>query len=671
VQTLNDVSGRVLTACEERTIPHPSSEQTVLFPDASRTERPANRSERLRPKVSTRANLVLEPRISAGLEDSRSVVFLDVETTGLSWFYDEITLVGWAHDGTYRVHVAGEDPADLLSVLADARALVTFNGTLFDLKFLKKTFGEISLPPVHIDLRYLAKRVGLTGGQKLIEVELGIRARAGVEDLDGAAAVLLWHEFVRGDLSALHRLVDYNRRDVLAMCMILDRVVDRLDIQQDLWLKHSRFESWAGPALEQGLPQHLAHKAKSRLKARTFPSLFEGTPAEDAKIVGIDLTGSEKRASGFCVLSGNAALTSTVNSDAEMLARVLKERPNLISIDSPLSLPEGRIRVSDDDPGRAEFGIMRRCERELKRRGINVYPSLLPSMQGLTQRGIALAQTFRGLGIPVIESYPGAAQDIMGIPRKGAGEKYLKQGLVEFGIVGPFETEAVSHDELDAITSAVVGSFFLSGQFEALRGPTEGALVIPDLKSSGSAGLVIGISGRICAGKTTAARLLEQRGFAYTRFSLVIDDEIRSRGEVADRETRQRVGTEIHTNKGQRWLCERVLDRVPGQSFIVIDGLRFPEDHAFFVEQFGSQFVHLHLNAPDAVRERRYTESSQGELPFRDADRQPVEAEIDRLSSLATATLGNFGTISELENAVVRFAGEHCHQELPCPSPSS
>jgi predicted nuclease with RNAse H fold/dephospho-CoA kinase len=447
--------------------------------------------------------------------------------------------------------------------------------------------------------------------------------------------------------------------------------VDRLDVQRDLWLKHAKFEDWAGPALEQNLPQHSVHQTKSRLRARTFTSLFKDTPAESAKIIGIDLTGSEKRASGFCVLSGNVALTSAVNSDDEMLTRILHERPDLISIDSPLSLPEGRIRVGDDDPGRAEFGIMRRCERELKRRGINVYPSLLPSMQGLTQRGIMLAQTFRRLGIPVIESYPGAAQDIMGIPRKGAGEKYLKQGLAEFGIVGRFETEAVSHDELDAITSAVVGSFFLSDRFEALRGPTEGALIIPDLKSSGSVGLVIGISGRICAGKTTAARFLEQRGFAYTRFSLVIDDEIRSRGEVPNRATRQRVGTEIHTNKGQRWLCERVLDRVPGQPFIVIDGLRFPEDHAFFVEQFGSHFVHLNLNAPDTVREKRYTESPQGELSFSDADRQPVEAEIDKLSGLATATIGNSGTINEFENAVVQFASEHCRQELPCLSPSS
>ena len=64
---------------------------------------------------------------------------------------------------------------------------------------------------------------------------------------------------------------------------------------------------------------------------------------------------------------------------------------------------------------------MRECERELKRRGVNVYPCLIPSMQKLTARGIRLARSLRERGIPVIESYPGAAQDIMRIPRKGAG----------------------------------------------------------------------------------------------------------------------------------------------------------------------------------------------------------------------------------------------------------
>jgi predicted nuclease with RNAse H fold len=146
-----------------------------------------------------------------------------------------------------------------------------------------------------------------------------------------------------------------------------------------------------------------------------------------------------------------------------------------------LTLPKGRTTVFNDDPGRKEFGIMRHCERTLKRRGVNVYPCLIDSMQKLTKRGMELAETFRKLGIPVIESYPGAAQDIMKIPRKRASLEYLEKGLANFGIEGEYTRQTVSHDELDAITSALVGLFFWSGRFERLGTIEEDYLIIPDL----------------------------------------------------------------------------------------------------------------------------------------------------------------------------------------------
>ena len=319
-------------------------------------------------------------------------------------------------------------------------------------------------------------------------------------------------------------------------------------------------------------------------------------------------------------------------------------------------------------PGRSEFGIMRRCERELKRRGINVYPCLLPSMQSLTRRGMRLASRLRRLGFPVIESYPGAAQDIMGIPRKGAGEAFLKMGLEEFGVAGDFLTKSVRHDELDAITSALVGSFFLSGKYEALTGPSEDALIIPDLKAA-LGPVVVGISGRICAGKTTAARFLEREGFAYTRFSLVVDVEIEKLGERPSRETRQRIGLEINHTKGQRWLCEQVLAWVGGQPLIVVDGLRFLEDRAFFHERFGSRFLHLHITAPPELREKRYRKDAGPS--FEEADAYPVEDEIDRLGAMAAVSLDNASTIDNLDDAVVsivegfmRKVGEECRSRL-------
>ncbi len=611
----------------------------------------------------------IEPQILAALSHTSRVLFLDVETTGLSRYYDELTLVGWLSDGVYRVHVAGDDPEPLLSSVQVASALVTFNGSLFDLAFLTKSFPRLSLPKAHADLRFLARRVGLTGGQKAIERKLGIQIREGVEDLDGAQAVLLWHRYLRGDAESLRRLIEYNRCDVVAMRHILDEVLERLVSSPDFWLATSRFSQhlysvsgWALPKAEMPSASRL-DKPKN-----TYQSLFAGTAAERATIVGIDLTGSEARPSGWCVLRGAIAETEMVATDEEMIARIIAISPSLVSIDSPLSIPFGRTRVEDDDPGRLKFGIMRRCERELKRRGINVYPCLLPSMQALTRRGMRLASRLRHLGIPVIESYPGAAQDIIGIPRKGAGEAFLKTGLREFGISGKFVTSAIRHDELDAITSALVGSFFLAEKYEALTGPLEDSLIIPDLKA-GSGPLVVGISGRICAGKTTAARSLERKGFAYTRLSLVVDDEINKLGEEPNRESRQRIGLEINRTKGQRWLCEQALARVDAQRFIVVDGLRFLEDRAFFLERFGSRFLHLHIVAPLELRKQRYR--NDGGPSFEDADTMPVESEIDRLGERAGVFVENSLTIDTLEGAItsvvesfMRKVGEECQSRL-------
>ena len=104
----------------------------------------------------------------------------------------------------------------------------------------------------------------------------------------------------------------------------------------------------------------------------------------------------------------------------------------IVSIDSPLSLPEG---VTDPDVV-GDSPIYRKCELALKRMGISVFWCLLPSMKSLTTRGMQLAAEMRKRGLTVIESYPGAAQDLLGIPRKGASLEELKQGMGRIGIKG-------------------------------------------------------------------------------------------------------------------------------------------------------------------------------------------------------------------------------------------
>lgn len=183
------------------------------------------------------------------------------------------------------------------------------------------------------------------------------------------------------------------------------------------------------------------------------------------RVVGIDLSGSERRYSGFAILEGDHVETARWKFNEEIIENSIKSNPDLISIDAPLSLPKA--------------GTTRECERQLRKRGIGVFPTLLPSMRNLTWRGMRLRQEFESQRFQVIESYPGAAQDILGIKRKGKGIEELKRGLRDFGLRGNFLSGKVSHDELDAITSALVGYFYLAGLYERLGNEEEGYLIIP------------------------------------------------------------------------------------------------------------------------------------------------------------------------------------------------
>lgn len=592
----------------------------------------------------------------------RKALFLDIETTGLSRYYDTITVIGWSIGPDYGFFVKGQDDSCLRQVLREAKVIITFNGSLFDLPFIAHEYPELVLPKIHVDLRFLARRAGLTGGQKEIERILGVKRDPSVVEVAGVMAPVLWHDYTRGDADALERLLKYNAADIHGMKHILDVSCETVVSGYGFPVKKyplPRLSSGEYPDWSANIEREISRVARpwprqEGQKLRLDDMLFvDRTPR--LRVVGIDLTGSEKRPSGWCFLDGREVATAALSSDEEIIARTAKENPHVISIDSPMSLPEGRITVFDDDPGRAEFGIMRFCERVLKRRGVNVYPALIPSMQRLTARGTYLASRFRTMGFPVIESYPGAAQDIMGIPRKQKGLAYLEQGLAEFGVSGTFVKEQVSHDELDAITSAIVGVFFWAGQVERL-GPDplgEEALFIPDLKVDAAerrSRLIVGLSGPLGAGKTTAARLLESDGFTYCRYSQVIERLVKAQKTDYSRADLQLEGQRVHNEKGQRWLGRELIRPLLESRFLVIDGLRFPDDHAFLTEVYGSQFLHIHVVARQSLRKARYQERENANFEL--ASRHAVEGRVKDLAVFARDVVENNGAVMDYHHAL-------------------
>ncbi len=155
------------------------------------------------------------------------VLFLDLETTGLSLWYDAITLIGWSIDSAYKVLMVGDDDHALRADLARAKVVVTFNGSLFDLPFLRRHLPDVTLPAAHVDLRFLAKPLGMRGGQKAVERALGIARPGFLADLDGKVAPVLWHRYRFGDMESLRLLVSYNRADVYGLTRIFDAIVER------------------------------------------------------------------------------------------------------------------------------------------------------------------------------------------------------------------------------------------------------------------------------------------------------------------------------------------------------------------------------------------------------------------------------------------------------------
>ena len=92
--------------------------------------------------------------------------------------------------------------------------IVTFNGKTFDVPFVERYFG-IEMNHAHIDLRYVLRKLGYTGGLKAIEQRMGID-RGELCSVDGSVAVSLWHQYKRrGNASALETLLAYNCEDVV------------------------------------------------------------------------------------------------------------------------------------------------------------------------------------------------------------------------------------------------------------------------------------------------------------------------------------------------------------------------------------------------------------------------------------------------------------------------
>jgi uncharacterized protein YprB with RNaseH-like and TPR domain len=241
--------------------------------------------------------LALIARADETPTDTRRLLFLDTETTGLAGgtgTYAFLVGVGYVEDDRFIVvqhfmRDLDEEPALLHALeplLEQASGLVTYNGSGFDVPLLETRFvlARRRWPGLvgHVDLLRAARRIWSSRFQdcRLSTLEREVLGLEREEDVPGALIPALYFDFLRYRRAApLARVFAHNRADVLSLAALLGwltcaiqsaedtlppndlaglgRLCERVDLERSAQYYRS--------ALQAGLEGPEAHRVRLRL----------------------------------------------------------------------------------------------------------------------------------------------------------------------------------------------------------------------------------------------------------------------------------------------------------------------------------------------------------------------------------------------------------------------
>ena len=176
--------------------------------------------------------------------DPRSILFLDIETAGLS-ANTYVFLCGLMHfvpeSGAFHVEQAfARDYAEEEGLLLHVRAalerfdtVVTYNGASFDMPFLRTRMAVHRIPDIvpmgSVDLLHATRKVFKPAlpNVRLVTVEEHLRGVARVDDIPSRFIPRAYHEYVRTqDARIMRNVVYHNRMDLFTMAVILNHLAD-------------------------------------------------------------------------------------------------------------------------------------------------------------------------------------------------------------------------------------------------------------------------------------------------------------------------------------------------------------------------------------------------------------------------------------------------------------
>lgn len=201
-------------------------------------------------------------RMAREFDDGR-IAYLDIETDGTPGDRPAKgaeapggTTVAAVWDGLEaRVFLRDRNLPELPAYLARYPVLCTFNGKAFDIPYLEGCFGKGFFPGAQLDLRPITRAVGLTGGLKKIEQQVGIQRPRMIRNYSGYDAVKLWSAYRRGRKDALEPLARYNLADAVNLQALLREAYNQAVAQDALPFRRfdTREEGGTAEAVERAI----------------------------------------------------------------------------------------------------------------------------------------------------------------------------------------------------------------------------------------------------------------------------------------------------------------------------------------------------------------------------------------------------------------------------------
>ena len=173
-------------------------------------------------------------------------------------------------------------------------------------------------------------------------------------------------------------------------------------------------------------------------------------------------------------------------ANSEIIAEVKLNRPAIIGIDAPLSLPQGLCCLEKECSCASSSNVKgRRCERELARIGIGCYFTTKRSIiRQMIYRALELKKDITMMDCDVIEVYPYATKvRLWGkpIPKKNTSEglRFLYDRLIKIFPDLSRYSEKLTHDLYDALIAAYTAYLHYNRKTDLIGDLEEGIVAIP------------------------------------------------------------------------------------------------------------------------------------------------------------------------------------------------